>query len=108
MEQLKASFTGVTLETTRQDLLLSIIRGNALYHREHLKEVAGKVKLGRKVTTTGGGAKIRGYIDAKKRWTGDFDYEYREESSLDGAAMLGQFHLAGRYPSPAAQEQAAA
>jgi hypothetical protein len=98
MEQLKASFSRVTLETTREDLLLSLIRGNAIYHGEHLKEVAGKVKLGRKVTTTGGGAKIRGYIEVKKRWTGDFDYEYRDESSLDGAAMLGQFYQGGRYP----------
>ena len=106
-EPLKASFAGVTLETTRQDLLLSLIRGNALYHGEHLKEVAGKVKLGRKVTTTGGGAKIRGHIDAKKRWTGDFAYEYRDQSSLDGAAMLGQFHLTGRGPSATGHEPAA-
>jgi len=105
-EPLKASFAGVTLETTRQDLLLSVIRGNALYHGEHLKEVAGKVKLGRKVTTTGGGAKIRGHIDAKRRWTGDFDYEYRDQSSLVGAAMLGQFHQAGRYPSAEARKPA--
>ena len=48
-------------------------------------------KLGRKVMTTGGGAKIRGYLQAKKRWTGDFEYEYQDQSSLLGAAMLGQF-----------------
>ena len=46
MEQLKASFTGVTLETTRQDLLLSLIRGNALYHGGHLKEVAAQGQTG--------------------------------------------------------------
>ena len=46
------------------------------------------VKLGRKVMTTGGGARIPGYIEAKKRWTGDFDYEYQDQSSLLGAAML--------------------
>jgi hypothetical protein len=55
------------------------------------------VKLGRKVMTTGGGAKIRGYLQAKKRWTGDFEYEYQDQSSLLGAAMLGQFHQTGRY-----------
>ena len=31
LEQLKASFSGLTLETTREDLLLGLIRGNSLY-----------------------------------------------------------------------------
>jgi len=96
-EGLKAAFTGVTLETTRDDLLLSLIRGNALYHSEHLKEVSQMVKLGRKISTSGGGAKIPGFIDAKRRWTGDFDYVYQDQSSLTGAAMLGQFYLTKKY-----------
>jgi sugar (pentulose or hexulose) kinase len=94
-ERLTAAFTGVSLETTREDLLLGLIRGNAAYHGEHLREVAGLVKLGRRVATTGGVAKIPRYVDAKKRWTGDFEYEYRDQSSLKGAAMLGRFYLRG-------------
>jgi sugar (pentulose or hexulose) kinase len=94
-ERLTAAFTGVSLETTRESLLLALIRGNAVYHGDHLKEVARLVKLGRRVATTGGVAKIRRYVDVKKRWTGDFDYEYRDQSSLKGAAMLGQFYLTG-------------
>ncbi|NWF91625.1 MAG: hypothetical protein HXY46_01805 [Syntrophaceae bacterium] len=97
LEQLTASFSGLTLETTREKMLLAMIRGNALYHGEHLKEVAGLVKLGRTVMTTGGGAKIRGFLDVKRRWTGDFEYRYQDQSSLLGAAMLGQFFLTGRY-----------
>ncbi len=93
IEPLKAAFTGVTLETTRDDMLMALIRGNALYHGEHLKEVGEVAPLARKVHTTGGGAKIRGYIDAKRRWTGDFEYEYQDQSSLVGAAMLGQIYL---------------
>jgi sugar (pentulose or hexulose) kinase len=89
MEQLKASFSGMTLETNREALLLSLIRGNAVYHGEHLREVGAMVKLGRRVITTGGGAKIRGYMEVKRRWTGDFEYEYQDQSSLLGAAMLG-------------------
>ena len=95
LEQMKASFSGVTLETTRDDLLLSLIRGNALYQGTHLKEVGGMMALGRKVITTGGAAKIRGYLEAKKRWTGDFEYQYQDQSSLLGAAMLGQFYESG-------------
>ncbi len=96
MERVKASFSGVTLETTRDDMLLSLIRGNALYHGRHLEEVAKMVKLGRKVMTTGGGARIPGYMAAKTRWTGDFDYEYQDQSSLLGAAMLGREYQARR------------
>jgi sugar (pentulose or hexulose) kinase len=97
LEQMKAAFTGVTLETTRDDLLLAVIRGNALYHGTHLKEVAGLVKLGRTVSTTGGAAKIPGFIQAKQRWTGDFDYRYQDQSSLLGAAMLGRFYQSGKF-----------
>jgi sugar (pentulose or hexulose) kinase len=93
LDPLKAAFTGVTLETTRDDMLLALIRGNALYHGGHLKEVGALVPLARKVHTTGGGAKIRGYMDAKRRWTGDFDYEFQDQSSLVGAAKLGQIYL---------------
>jgi hypothetical protein len=59
LEQLTASFSGLNLETTREKILLGLIRGNAVYHGENLREVAGLVKLGRKVMTTGGGARSR-------------------------------------------------
>jgi xylulokinase len=89
-ERLTAAFSGVTLETTREDLLMSLIRGNARYHGQHLAEVGAMVKLGRRVATTGGAACIRSYVMAKKRWTGDFEYEYQDQSSLLGAAMLAR------------------
>ncbi len=97
LEQLTANFSGLTLETTREMMLLGMIKGNAVYHGEHLKEVAKFVKLGRTVMTTGGGAKIRGFSEVKKRWTGDFEYLYQDQSSLLGAAMLGQFYQTGEY-----------
>jgi xylulokinase len=92
LEQLTASFSGLNLETTREKILIGLIKGNAVYHGENLREVAGLVKLGRTVMTTGGGAKIRGFLKAKKRWTGDFEYVYQDQSSLRGAAMLGQIY----------------
>lgn len=96
LDRMKAAFSGLTLETTREDLLLAVIRGNALYHGRHLAEVGAMVQLGRKVTTTGGGARIPGYTAAKKRWTGEFEYEYQDQSSLLGAAMLGRDYLGYR------------
>jgi len=58
-----------------------------------LKEVAGMMNLGHKVMTTGNGAKIKGFLNVKKRWTGNFEYEFQDQSSVRGAAMLGQRYL---------------
>jgi sugar (pentulose or hexulose) kinase len=95
LEPLTAGFTGITLQTTRDDLLLSIVRGNARYLGEHLTEVARLIHLGKRVGVSGGGSRSRGMIAARRRWTGDFDYIYQDQSSMLGAAMLGQIYLAG-------------
>ncbi|MBM4309075.1 MAG: hypothetical protein FJ123_20290 [Deltaproteobacteria bacterium] len=97
LEQMTASFSGLTLETTREKILLGLVRGNAIYHRDHLKEVAGLVKIGKIVMTTGGGAKIKRFLEAKKHWAGDFEFRYQDQSSLLGAAMLGQFYQEKKY-----------
>ena len=97
LNRLTASFSGLTLETTRDKCLLALIKGNAAYHGEHLREVAQLVRLNRTVMTSGGGAKIEGLLRARRRWMGDFDYQYRDQSSLLGAAMLGQFYLIKKY-----------
>jgi len=34
-------------------------------------------------------------LAARARWTGDHDYRFQDQSSLLGAAMLGQIHLDG-------------
>lgn len=96
VERVAGSFGAVTLETTRDDLLLSLIRGNMQYLGGHLREVAGLVPLGRKVGISGGGAAIRGMLEARRWWTGPFEYIFQDQSSLRGAAMLGQIHMTGQ------------
>ncbi|MGO9180110.1 MAG: FGGY-family carbohydrate kinase [Candidatus Limnocylindrales bacterium] len=96
LEPLTAGFTGLTLETTRDDLLLSLIRGNAAYLGAHLNAVAQLVSLRGTVGISGGGARVRGMLDARRRWTGAFEYVYQDQSSLLGAAMLGQIYQSGR------------
>ena len=90
LEREKAAFQGVTLETTREDMLVSLMRGNALYHGRHLEQLRSKVALGSKMMLTGGAAAVPGYLEAKRRWTGEFEYEFRDQSSLAGAAMLAR------------------
>jgi len=98
VEQLTAGFSGLKLETTREKMLPSLIRGNAVYQGQFLREVASLVKLSRKVVTTGGGAQIKGILQAKKRWMGDFEYKYQDQSALMGAVMLGQFYQMKKIP----------
>ena len=43
---------------------------------------------------SGGGSSLRHMLAARARWTGDFEYQFQAQSSLVGAAMLGQAYLA--------------
>jgi len=99
LELLTAGFAGLTLETTRDDLLLSLIRGNAAYLGAHLGRVGKLVSIGRKVGISGGGARVRGMLEARRRWTGAFEYVYQDQSSMLGAAILGQIHRSRRPPN---------
>ena len=101
VERQTGSFAGLDLETTRDEMLLALVRGNALYSGSHLKEVGRMVQLGRQVFITGTGAKVADYVRARKRWFGDYEFIYQEQSSLLGAAILGQLHLTGSVPSTA-------
>jgi sugar (pentulose or hexulose) kinase len=95
LEQLTAGFNGLTLETTREMLLMSIVRGNLLYDAQHLKEVETHIAMGKTATVSGGLAKMPGFLRAKKRWGGDLDYRFQDQSSLRGAAMLGRMYQEG-------------
>jgi sugar (pentulose or hexulose) kinase len=94
-ETLTASFSNLTLHTDRDLMLLALIRGNLMYQAKHIEYVGNFLRLNREVKTTGGEARIKGFLRAKKRWMGDFDYKYIDQSSLLGAAILGQQYLMG-------------
>ena len=95
LEPLAAAFGSLTLKTTREDLLLALVRGNLRYLGEHLEQVARLVPVSRRLGISGGAARIRGMLGARERWTGPFEYVFQDQSSLLGAAMLGQVWQAG-------------
>jgi sugar (pentulose or hexulose) kinase len=95
LEPLTGAFDGMTLLTTREDLLLSLVRGNLRYLGKHLEQVSKLVPMNRTVGISGGAARIDAMLDARRRWTGDFDYFYQGQSSMLGAAMLGQIYQDG-------------
>jgi xylulokinase len=88
LDPLRASFSDVTTETTREMMLMALLKGNLNYLSGHLREVGRFARLKDRVVTTGGGARVKGMNALKKRWMGDFEYQYLDQSSLRGAAML--------------------
>ena len=92
LEHLKASFAGLTAESTREELLAAVVKGLCRYQRAHLEEIGAQVPLAREIYVTGG-AVTPALIEAKKRWMRDCDYRHQEESSMKGAALLGLKHL---------------
>jgi len=92
LEPLKAEFKGMNQETTREELLLAMVRGLAEYQRAHLKEVALEVPLKPHIYVTGG-AVSEALIRVKRKWMRDCSYISREQSSLRGAALLAKEYL---------------
>ncbi len=92
LDPMKAEFTGMTQETTREELLTALVRGLYEYQRAHLKEISLEVPLREDIYVTGG-AVNPALIRAKQRWMRDCEYRYREQSSLKGAALLAKKHL---------------
>jgi sugar (pentulose or hexulose) kinase len=92
LEPLKAKFSGLTHETSREELLAAMVKGLCEYQREHLKEISLEMSL-KDVILVSGGAVNPSLLRAKKRWMRDCAYTFETESSLKGAAMLGQRYL---------------
>jgi sugar (pentulose or hexulose) kinase len=94
LEPLKAEFRGLTPETSREELLAALVRGLYEYQRENLKEVSIEMRLTDEILVSGG-AVNEALIRAKSKWMRNCNYRFETESSLKGAAMLGQKYLAG-------------
>ncbi len=92
LKPLKAEFLGMTPETSREELLAAMVRGLCEYQREHIKEISIEVPLKKEIHITGG-AVNPALIRAKIRWMRNCNYIFEEQSSMKGAAMLGQKHL---------------
>ncbi len=95
LDPLRAAFSGMTRETSREELLTAMVRGLCEYQRDHLKEIALEVPLKGSISVTGGAASPA-VIRAKERWMRPCRYELVEQSSMKGAALLGVKHLSQR------------
>jgi len=92
LEPLKAEFSGLTPETTREELLAAMVRCLCAYQRENLKEISIEMPLKKEILVSGG-AVNPSLIRAKMKWMRNCKYIFETESSLKGAALLGQKYL---------------
>ena len=85
IEQPTAAFTGLTLSTTRFDMLTAILNALAVASAARLPLLASRgVKMRRKVFVTG-----RGFDQVLRRdWKGQWSFERTEEASLRGLGRL--------------------
>lgn len=89
-----AAFDGLHLETTREMMLMAMIRSNNQYMARHIDEMKQQVRLSNTVHLTGGGLSPA-FIRCKKQWMGDYEYSLRGNSSMLGAAQLAHYALSG-------------
>jgi xylulokinase len=92
LEPLKAQLLGLTQQTTREEILAAIVRGLCEYQKTHLIEIEKKIPLKNVIHVTGG-ATSPALMRAKSKWMRDSEYIHNEQSSMKGAAMLGQKYL---------------
>ncbi|MGB2862158.1 MAG: FGGY-family carbohydrate kinase [Sedimentisphaerales bacterium] len=95
LEPLKAQLSGLTQQTTREEILAAIVRGLCEYQKSHLDDIEKNVSLQNILHITGG-ATNSALIRAKSKWMRDCEYVYEEQSSMKGAAMLGLKYIENR------------
>ncbi len=88
LEPLKAQLSGLTQQTTREEILAAIVKGLCEYQKAHLDDIEKNVSLQNVIHVTGG-ATNPALIRAKSKWMRDCKYVYDEQSSMKGAALLG-------------------
>jgi sugar (pentulose or hexulose) kinase len=89
-EPLKAQLSGLTQQTTREEILAAIVRGLCEYQKAHLEEIGRQVRLQNVIHVTGG-ATNPALMRAKSKWMRDCEYVHNEQSSMRGAAMLALY-----------------
>ncbi|MHC4171046.1 MAG: FGGY-family carbohydrate kinase [Planctomycetota bacterium] len=94
LDPLKAQLSGLTQQTTREEILAAIVRGLCAYQKSHLDQIEKDVSLQNVIHVTGG-ATNSALIRAKSKWMRNCEYVHNEQSSLKGAAILGRKHLKG-------------
>jgi sugar (pentulose or hexulose) kinase len=89
------AFTGLTLDSTREDMLLSILYGINEPIRKTLLLGSKFLKINSPLKITGGLTRTQGYPEFKAKILGGYKVEAREDCTITGAATLALKALNG-------------
>jgi sugar (pentulose or hexulose) kinase len=92
LRQKKASFSGLTLSSTRDECLYALMEGTVGRMKKTLKKMAKLINLDRTIYLTGGGA-TKVLMDYKRRLFPEFNLVVKENCSLQGCAFLAKMKL---------------
>ena len=88
IRQKTGAFTKLTLNTTREDLLLAMAYGIVSFQAKILKEWEKQTSISRKIFHVGGGAS-EAYTRFKQRYLKDYELIPAGETAVKGSAILG-------------------
>jgi len=90
--QKKASFTGLTLSTERDDCLYAVMEAISGRTEKTLNEMAKRIELDKVIHLTGGGANEVLLSYKRSRFPG-FDIVVKEDCALHGCAYMARLKL---------------
>jgi len=90
--QKKASFTGLTLSTSRDDCLYAVMEAISGRTEKTLNEMAKRIELDKVISLTGGGAN-EVLLSYKRSRFPDFDIVVKEDCALHGCAYMARLKL---------------
>jgi len=92
LRQKKASFSGLTLSTTRDECLFALMKGTVGRMEKTLKKMAKLIDLDKTIYLTGGGAN-QALMDYKRRLFSGFNIVVKDNCSLQGCAFMAKMKL---------------
>lgn len=92
----RASFSGLTLATTRDECLSALIKGSMVPMRNAINKCWNFMKLRDTIFLTGGGL-TQTLIEYKKSIFPDFNFEVKRDCSLLGGALIGKEYLCNSF-----------
>ncbi len=82
----RGSFTGLTLDSTKDDLLMALFYGINEPIRQTVELASKFMTINNPVKVTGGLTRIKGYMELKKEILGGFDFKAVDDCPILGTA----------------------
>lgn len=89
----RGSFTGMTLDTTKDDLLMALFYGINEPIRQTVEIARRFITINDPIKVTGGLTRIKGYMELKKEILGGFDFKAVDDCPILGNGVMAREYL---------------